>query len=662
MATSVARPGDSLALGATLTSRGLTPPSHAAPATLEPGRLFDGRYRMIRRIGSGGMARVFLAEDMDLHREVAIKVLQDRYNEDAQFVERFAREARAAAGLNHPNIVAIYDRGQADGSYYIAMEYLDGETLKDVILREGPLPERRAIDIALQLLAALRFAHRREVIHRDVKPHNVMVLRDGRVKVADFGIARAGDSEMTEAGSIVGTAQYLSPEQARGQHVGPESDLYSVGVVLYEMLTGRVPFTGDSAVAIAMKHVQEPPVPPRQIVPAIPAELEAVVLRAMAKDPSRRYHSADEMGMDLDRVRKGLGVTQATAALAASDAYASRTMVAAPPAPPTGSYPVAPAAPPKRRTWPWVLVLILLAAVAALAAYLLFNLNDSGGDTPPPTTTAATTTAALVAVPDVVGFPTDGAVTTLQNAKFKVAQEHRFSSKPKDTVIKTDPAAQAQAAPGSTVTITISDGVEQVAVEDVVGKQFDSAEAILKGDGFTVIQKGRSSDSVPEGEVMDQDPPAGSKVDKGSDVTLTVSRGVPQVPVPNVLNFTENDARQTLQSAGFDVVTDQASSSKVQQGNVISQSPSANKKVDKGSQVTIVISTGPPPVTVPDVTGQNETDASNTLQDRGFKVASQDVTVTDPTQDGVVQSTDPPSGDKAPDGSTVTILVGRLSP
>ena len=254
--------------------------------TTVEGRLFDGRYRMIRRIGSGGMARVFLAEDVDLHRDVAIKILHDRYSEDAQFVERFAREARAAAGLNHPNIVAIYDRGQFEGSYYIAMEYLDGETLKDVIIREGPLPERRAIDITLQLLAALRFAHRREIIHRDVKPHNVMVLRDGRVKVADFGIARAGDSEMTEAGSIVGTAQYLSPEQARGQHVGPESDLYSVGVVLYEMLTGRVPFTGDSAVAIAMKHVQETPVPPRQIVPSIPPELEAVVQRAMAKDPA----------------------------------------------------------------------------------------------------------------------------------------------------------------------------------------------------------------------------------------------------------------------------------------------------------------------------------------------------------------------------------------
>jgi serine/threonine-protein kinase len=627
--------------------------------TTVDGRLFDGRYRIIRRIGSGGMARVFLAEDMDLHREVAIKVLQDRYNEDAQFVERFAREARAAAGLNHPNIVAIYDRGQADGSYYIAMEYLDGETLKDVILREGPLPERRAIDITLQLLAALRFAHRREVIHRDVKPHNAMVLRDGRVKVADFGIARAGDSEMTEAGSIVGTAQYLSPEQARGQHVGPESDLYSVGVVLYEMLTGRVPFTGDSAVAIAMKHVQEAPVPPRQLVPAIPPELEAVVLRAMAKDPSRRYHSADEMGMDLDRVRKGLGLTAATAALAATDAYASQTMVATPP--PPGAYAVAPAAAPPRRTWPWVVVLILLGAVAALAAYLLFNLNDSTSNDTATTGTTATTVA-LVPVPNVIGFPTGGAITTLQNAGFTVVQQHKFSSKPKDTVIKTDPVANTQVAPKSSVTIVISDGIEQVTVEDVVGKQFAAAQAILQGDGFDVVQKGKSSDTVPEGEVIAQDPQGGTAVDKGSPVTLTVSRGVAQVTVPNVLNFTESDATQALQSAGFDVATDHATSSKVPQGNVISQTPAANKQVDKGTTVTIVISDGPPPVAVPDVTGQTDTDATNALQDQGFNVQTQTVPVTDPTQDGIVQSTNPPAGKKVPNGSTVTITVGKLGP
>ena len=225
-------------------------------------RLFDGRYRILRTLGGGGMARVFLAEDESLHRKVAIKVLAERYAEDEQFIERFQREARAAAGLNHPNIVQVYDRGQAEGSYYIAMEYLEGENLKELIEREGRLPPRRAIDLTLQILAALRNSHRANVIHRDVKPHNIMVLPDGRVKVTDFGIARAGVSEMTEAGSIIGTAQYLSPEQARGLPVGPSSDLYSVGVVLYEMVTARVPFDGDSAVAVAMRHVQDAPRPP----------------------------------------------------------------------------------------------------------------------------------------------------------------------------------------------------------------------------------------------------------------------------------------------------------------------------------------------------------------------------------------------------------------
>ncbi len=626
--------------------------------TTVEGRLFDGRYRMIRRIGSGGMARVFLAEDVDLHRDVAIKVLHDRYSEDAQFVERFAREARAAAGLNHPNIVAIYDRGQSEGSYYIAMEYLDGETLKDVILREGPLPERRAIDITLQLLAALRFAHRREIIHRDVKPHNVMVLRDGRVKVADFGIARAGDSEMTEAGSIVGTAQYLSPEQARGQHVGPESDLYSVGVVLYEMLTGRVPFTGDSAVAIAMKHVQETPVPPRQIVPSIPAELEAVVQRAMAKDPARRYHSADEMGMDLDRVRKGLGVMGATASMAAGEyAAAGRTMVAPPPPPTSGSYPVAQAPTPPRRTWPWVVVLILLAAIAGLAAYLFLNLGDSGGGGE---TTAST--AAQVPMPNVIDFPAAVAVSQLTDAGFKVTQEHRFSKRPKDTVIKSDPVADTLVAPNSDVTITISDGIEQVAVKDVVGKQFDSASTILKGDGFKVAEKGKSSDTIPEGQVISQDPPAGTTTDKGANVTLTVSRGVAQVTVPNVINLSEGEARRQIEGAGFVVSVDNAPSATIANGTVISQDPGANRKADKGSKVTIVVSSGPPTTQIPTVAGQTEDDARTNLEDLGFTVESADVPTLDPAQDGVVQSTDPPAGKTVNQGSTVTMQVGRLGP
>ena len=251
----------------------------------QPGQPFDGRYRVLGRLGVGGMATVYLAEDSSLGRKVALKVMAERYAEDGEFVERFRREAQAAARLNHPNIIAVYDRGEADGRPYIAMEYLQGRTLKQVIQKEGPLPPERAIAIAMQVLAGLRYAHEHGVVHRDVKPHNVLVGDDGRIKVTDFGIAHAGDPQMTEVGSIVGTAQYLSPEQARGRSVGPQTDIYSLGVVLYEMLAGRVPFEGDSSVAIAMQHVSDEPPPLRALAPDVPESLAMVVAHAMLKEP-----------------------------------------------------------------------------------------------------------------------------------------------------------------------------------------------------------------------------------------------------------------------------------------------------------------------------------------------------------------------------------------
>src|SRR5262245_55212163 len=274
--------------------------------------LFDKRYRIMRKLGSGGMANVYLAEDQELGRRVAIKILNDRHAGDEQFIERFRREAKNAAGLSHQNIVSIYDRGEAEGTYYIAMEYLDGRSLKELILSRGPAPVSVAVDYAQQILAALRFAHRNGLVHRDIKPHNVLVDAEGHVKVTDFGIARAGASQMTEEGSIIGTAQYLSPEQARGTTVDQTSDLYSLGVVLYEMLTGNVPFTGDSPVEIAMKHLSATPEALTAKRPDIPPALEAVVLRALAKDPAARYQSADEMDADLERVARGLNVSRET--------------------------------------------------------------------------------------------------------------------------------------------------------------------------------------------------------------------------------------------------------------------------------------------------------------------------------------------------------------
>jgi len=266
------------------------------------GTLFDGRYKVVRKLGAGGMANVYLAEDQELGRRVAIKILNERHANDDQFVERFRREAKNAAALSHPNIVSIYDRGEAEGTYYIAMEYLDGRSLKELILSRGPAPLNVTIEYVRQILSALRFAHRHGIVHRDIKPHNVLVDAEGRVKVTDFGIARAGASEMTEAGSIVGTAQYLSPEQARGTAVDQRSDLYSLGIVFYELLTGTLPFNGDTPVEIAMKHLSQTPQPPSQLRPELPHDLDLVVTRALAKDPDDRYQTAEEMLLDLEEL------------------------------------------------------------------------------------------------------------------------------------------------------------------------------------------------------------------------------------------------------------------------------------------------------------------------------------------------------------------------
>ncbi len=294
------------------------------------GTVFDGRYMIVRKLGAGGMADVYLAEDQELGRRVAIKILNDRHAADEQFVERFRREAKNAAGLSHPNIVQIYDRGTAEGTYYIAMEYLDGRSLKELIVGRGPAPIKLAIEYTREILAAVGFAHRNGIVHRDIKPHNVLCGPEGRLKVTDFGIARSGASQMTEVGSIIGTAQYLSPEQARGAPVDQSSDLYSVGVVLYELLTGQVPFTGDTPLEIAMKHLSTIPRPPSELREDVPHDLDLVVLRALAKEPTDRYQSAEEMDADLNRVLEGLPVGDETANAATAVLAGAGVMAAAP--------------------------------------------------------------------------------------------------------------------------------------------------------------------------------------------------------------------------------------------------------------------------------------------------------------------------------------------
>ncbi|HWM13951.1 MAG TPA: Stk1 family PASTA domain-containing Ser/Thr kinase [Gaiellaceae bacterium] len=639
--------------------------------------LFDGRYRIVRKLGSGGMANVYLAEDEDLGRRVAIKILNDRYANDDLFIERFRREAKSAAGLSHPNIVSIYDRGEAEGTYYIAMEVIEGRSLKELILTRGALPIDTAIGYAKQLLEALRFAHRHGIIHRDIKPHNVLVSADQhvkanepRLKVTDFGIARHGASQMTEAGSIMGTAQYLSPEQARGAPVTAASDLYSAGVVLYEMLTGKVPFTGDSAIEIAMKHVNELPQPPSKLRPEIPPELDQIVLRALAKEPEDRYQTADEFVEDLERVEAGLPISRATATAATALLVApvgdatevlsaeSPTRVVAPPPsapttprrpptyPPAGGYDEPPR---KRRRWvPWLLVLLLLAA-AALAGWWVYSQVQEQLDASAP-----------VAVPNVEGIERELAVQRIEQAGLEAeVQEEPSSDVEENIVISQSPDAGARIAQGETVTIVVSTGPRLVQVPRVVGLMFEEAVEVLEDAGLDWRRQDVFAERE-EGVVASQDPKADEEVEVGTEVLIRVSQGTEQVAVPDVLDQTEASARQELEQAGFEVSVVEAPDDDTPEGLVSAQSPDPGIQADRGSTVQITISTGPDIVAVPDVTGMEAADARGALEEAGFRPRGVARDTQEPSEEGIVLEQDPPGATEAERGSSVTIYVGRL--
>ncbi len=556
--------------------------------------VFKQRYELHRKLARGGMSDVYLARDQILDRPVAVKVLFPEYAKDATFVERFRREAQAAAKLNHPNVVAVYDWGEELGTYFIAMEYVEGQSLSEIIRAEGPLPARRAAEIAADVASALGFAHRNGVVHRDVKPGNVLIETSGQVKVADFGIAQAlsgnEQAQLTRAGSVMGTATYFSPEQAQGKQVDQRSDLYSLGCVLFEMMASRPPFIGESPVAIAYKHVQEQPVTPTSLGATVPAPLEAIIMKSLKKDPSDRYQSAEDLRADLRRFLDGqpvVAASEAGAALAAAGlAAAGANPNATTAMPATSAIPSsAPIAippddyyPPRRRG-SGIFIGILVLLLIALGVGLFFAASNM----------SSKSSKKQVTVPTVVNLPVDQATTLLTNA------------------------------------------------------------------GFKVNRLDLPNDKVEVNRVFDQDPKGQSAADDGATVTISVSQGVGDTDVPNVVNATEVAAKTQLANAGFVPISNQQASDTIQKGLVISQTPNAGTKAAKGSNVTIVVSTGKQAIEIPDVSGMSPVAAANKLDQAGFKSSTKNE-FSDSVAKGKVIGTDPDAGSKA-DPSTITVVI-----
>jgi serine/threonine-protein kinase len=613
------------------------------------GTLFAGRYRIARKLGGGGMADVYLAEDQELGRRVAIKMLHGRYVNDEQFVERFRREATHAAGLSHPNIVSIFDRGESDGTYFIVMEYVEGRTLKELIRSRGLCPVPVAIAYTRQILAALRYAHRHGVVHRDIKPHNVIVDSEGIVKVTDFGIARAGASQMTEEGAIIGTAQYLSPEQARGAPVDQTSDLYSTGIVLFELLTGEVPFTGDSPVEIAMKHLAETPPAPSSLRPDVPSDLDLVVVRALAKEPADRYQSAAAMDADLETVARGGRVAAETAEAAtmvlsgerAIDTTAATQVVRRTQ---QGQY-----EPPSRSRplWPWLVgVGVLLAAL--VGGWLLYEpikdrIQGSG----------------TVAVPYVLGIQGSLAAADIEDEGL-VPQVRRVSNSDVEegTVFAQDPPAGTRVDQGSIVRIDVSSGKPEVQIPSVVGQSVADAVAELTRVGLDaqVVEVNSERD---EGTVTAQSPQAGTVVVEGTQVRINVSKGPRPVTVPNVVGLPYDQAASELRRTGFNVSRIDVDSDQ-EEGVVTSQDPAGGSESSRGATITLSVSRGPSTSAVPDVTTQDVAIAQTTLEQAGFRTRVVLEDTADITQDGIVLSQDPIGGTQAEPNAIVTLFVGRF--
>ncbi len=619
------------------------------------GRVFSDRYEILESIARGGMAEVFLALDRALNRRVAVKALFPEYAREPSFVERFRREAQSAANLNHPNIVAVYDWGQEDGTYFIVMEYVEGRSLRDILYASGTIKPDAALRLGADIASALDGAHAKGVVHRDIKPGNVIVTRNGEVKVADFGIARAGTSDaLTQAGSVMGTATYFSPEQAQGFDVDSRTDLYALGVVLYEMLTGTVPFTAESPVSVAYKHVREEATPVTERNPALSPEIERVVARAMAKDPNHRYQSAAELRDDLVRVRRGQSpnIAPVTAAVVAATAVGPQPSLIA--NQPTmiqqrvNRHPNAEVVVAQSNTGRAIAAIAtVIVLVLAIGAILFITKRPSPRSAKP------------IPVPTVLGQTEDQARKTLEahGLKTGTVTYARNTANKLDTVFDQSPAANSQSTKGSTIDLKVV-GVEVPNLENMT---IDEAKAQLARNNLKFnTQRNDGPSTIEAGLVKGSDPAAATAVGKDTPIILLISEGPTKTGIPDVAGKTFDEAVATLRAAGFTNFSGKTESSvTVPKDQVLRTSPANGVPAKPDDPITIYTSSGKPEATVPVLQGQDRIHACNALGDAGLRCTVKFKTST-AADDGLVISSNPPAGTQVPNNSEVEITVGRL--
>ena len=631
-------------------------------------RILGGRYLLKDKVGTGGMATVYRAQDQVLDRTVAVKIMLPQYAGDATFAARFKQEAQAAAGLSSPYIVGVYDWGKDGDTYYIVMEYLRGTDLKSGIRSHGALDPKKVAQIGSQICGALSVAHKHEIIHRDIKPQNIMVLPDGNIKVMDFGIARAKNSHLTQDNNVLGTAHYVSPEQTRGQELGPTSDIYSLGVVMYECATGHVPFDGDDAISVALKQVNELPVPPSQENPNVDPTLERIILKCMEKDPANRFQTADELravlssylsGRSVDVAEPtrviagatplaGVGSTEtrvmgdATQAMVrpAGGATTARPSISGSPDRYDG--PEEPKGTGKGKIAAIVVGVIAVIAIAVFAASSLFG----GGKN-------------MVTVPNVIDYKQEQAVQTLEDAGFvaKIGTPDYSDEYDEGHVMDQTPDGNKQAEEGSEITLIISKGkkpAEQVEVPNITDMTENEAIAALEAVGLKGKKAGEEANDAEKGKVFWQGTNTGTKVDKGSEVEYKVSSGPDEIAVPGVLGKSYDEAFNELSSAGFEVVRAEGSyNDNYASGTVMAQDVTGTAKT--GTTITLTVSPGSDPnARVPNVVGKSEAAATAELQNAGFYVSTSSQTSSTVPEGNVISQDITGSATK---GSTVTIVV-----